>query len=199
MDEIQNDWNSNGNNMPSEKQAAIAEQFTRQMINRRKFQGIIVTNAFVLLTLFAIFAAWNMLTGKTNLKHEWGLLLLLLIPWAFACHFLRRHLQSNKNDKNAGTTILDSMRTALRVNRTTQTHLKLMGALYVVFVPILAFSMKQLWNAGKVSERELQSMALFFGLVLLLSAIGVALRYFTRLLPREKKIQELLTELNGEG
>ncbi len=39
--------------------------------------------------------------------------------------------------------------------------------LFVIMIPLLAVSMRQLHAADKVSNRELVSMALFFGAILL--------------------------------
>jgi len=61
---------------------------------------------------------------------------------------------------------------------------------------LMAVSAWQLQAAGKASPRELTSMAIFFGGVLQVSGAGVATRYFGRLLPQTKQLEELLRQFD---
>jgi len=193
--EMQNVWNSPRNNLPTEAQQRLADQFARQMIRRRRFQSIWLLNTFVWLTIITVLAIRNISVGQTTPTQEWGLIPLLLVPWAFAIHFLRRYLKPATPMTRGETTIAESLRAALASNRETRAHLKLVGVLYVIMIPFLTLAMRQLHAVGKVSERELTSMALFFGAVLLLGGAGIAVRYFTRLQPQQKRLDALLTEL----
>jgi FtsH-binding integral membrane protein len=193
--EMQNIWNSPRNNLPTEDQQRLADQFAWQMIRRRRFQSVWLINTFGWLTIITVLAIWNVAAGQTTPTQEWGLIPLLLVPWAFAIHFLRRYLKPVAPPTHGEVSIVDSLRAALASNRETQSHLKLVGVLYVITIPLLALAMRQLHAVGKVSERELTSMALFFGAVLLVCAIGIAVRYFARLQPQQKRLDALLAEL----
>ncbi|HEY9510297.1 MAG TPA: hypothetical protein VIV82_10590, partial [Verrucomicrobiae bacterium] len=133
--------------------------------------------------------------GKVQPAQEWGLFPLLIIPWAFAIHFLQQHLKPSTKTKSGELSVLDSFRAALTSNRSSQSHLRWIGALYVIVIPVLMLTMRQLHQVGKVSERELTSMAAFFGIALLAGATGIALRYFAALRPQEKKLDALLAEM----
>jgi hypothetical protein len=63
--------------------------------------------------------------------------------------------------------------------------------LYANFIPILAIGIWQLHSAGKASTRELFSMGIFFGNVLLLCGAGVFARYRFRLKPQHKHLKAL--------
>ncbi len=199
FDELQNDWDSPRNNLPIEQQRKLAEKFTRQMIRRRRFQTFWLIHTFVWLTLIAGLAIWMIAIGKARPVQEWGLFPLLIVPWGFAIHFLRRHLKSVAPITNGELSIIDSLRAALASNRNNQSHLKLVGVLYVIMVPLLALSMQQLHAVGKVSVRGLISMAIFFGATLLICGAGIAARYFARLLPQQKQLNALLAELTNEA
>lgn len=195
LNEMQNVWNSPRNNLPTEAQQRLADQFARQMIRRRRFQSIWLINTFVWLTIITALAVRMVAMGQTTPWQEWGLLPLLLVPWGFAIHFLRRYLKPAAPLTRGETAIMDSLRAALASNQETQSHLKLVGALYIIMIPLLALAIRQLHMAGKVSERELISMAFFFGAVLLLGSGGIAVRYFIRLQPQQKRLNALLDEL----
>jgi hypothetical protein len=197
--EIQNTWNSPANNPPSAQQKLLADKFTQQMVRRRRFQGIMVTNSLVMLTLFVVLGAWSVVTGKAHMQHEWGLLPLLIVPWGFSIYFFKQRLQSGSVTGVGEESIIDSMKKALAANLSNQRHLRLMGVLYLVFIPVLILSLNQLHTVGKVSIRELQSIAVFFAAALGLSMTFVALLYFKRARPQESRIRSLLRELGHEG
>jgi hypothetical protein len=91
--------------------------------------------------------------------------------------------------------LADSFRAARASTLTEKSHLKLVGVLFVITIPLLALGMQQLHATGKMSGHNLICMAAFFGSVLLLSAGGIAARYFGRLWPQEKRLDGLLGEL----
>lgn len=194
LNEMQNLWNSPRNNLPTEEQQRLADQFARQMNRRQRFQSIWLINTFIWLTIITVLAIRMVAIGQTT-SQEWGLFPLLLVPWGFAIHFLRRYLKPVAPITRGETTIVDSLRAALASNRETRSHLKLVGVLYVIMIPFLMLAMRQLHVVGKVSERELTSMAIFFGAVLLVGGIGIAVRYFARLQPQQKRLDALLVEL----
>jgi hypothetical protein len=195
LNEMQNVWSSPRNNLPTEAHQRVADQFARQMIRRRRFQSIWLIQTFAALTVVTVLALWNITGGNVQSTQEWFLFPLLLVPWGFAIHFLRRYLKPVAPATRGETPIVDSLRTALASNQETRSHLKLVGVLYVIMIPLLALAMRQLHAVGKVSERELTSMAIFFGAVLLIGGIGIAARYFVRLQPQQKRLNALLAEL----
>lgn len=199
FDELQQTWNSPRNNLPTEQQRALAEKFTRQMIRRRRFQTYWLIHTFVWLTLITGLAIVMIATGKTSLAQEWGLFPLLIVPWGFAIHFLRRHLKPRAPAARGESPVKDSLSAALISNRTHQSHLKLVGVLFVLMIPLLAVALQQLHAGGKVSARELTSMSLFFGATLLVCAAGITARYVGRLLPQQKQLEELLGHFDQDA
>lgn len=194
FDELQKDWNSSRNHPPMEQLHTLAGKFAHQMIRRRRFQSFWLVHTLVWLTLITGLAIWLIAIGKASPAQEWGLFPLLVVPWGFAIYFLRRHLNPPAPVTRGGLPVLDSLSAALVSNRETQKHLKIVGVLYVIMIPPLVLMMHQLHAAGKISARDLNSMALFFGATLLICGVGIAARYFGRLLPQQKQLQELLQQ-----
>lgn len=192
LNEMQNLWNSPQNNLPSDGRQQLAAQFARQMIRRRRFQSVWLFITFAWLTIITVVAAWTLDVGHAQPRVEWGLFPLLLLPWSLAIYFLRQHL---KPVADGELPVADSLRAALNANRAEMSHLKLAAGLLVVMIPVLALVMRQLHTAGKVSVRELTSMAIFFGAALLAGAGGMAIRYFVRLQPRQKRLETVLKDL----
>jgi hypothetical protein len=200
FDELQQTWNSPRNNLPTEQQRALAEKFSRQMIRRRRFQSFWLIHTFVWLTLITGLAIVMIATGKISPAQEWGLFPLLLVPWAFAIRMLRRHRQPAAPSTRGESPVNDSLTAALVSNKTAQSQSKWVGALYLVVTPLLGLAMQQLHAAGKVSSRELVSMAVFFGATFLFCVAVIAARYFGRLRPQQKQLEDLLQQFNqGAG
>lgn len=199
LDELQNDWNSLRNNLSTEQQRALAEKFTRQMIRRRRFQLFWTINALAWLTVITVIAICNVATGKISPALEWGLFPLLLVPWGFAIHFLRRYFKSSAPIAGGELPMIDSLHAAQASNREARSHLRMVGVLYVVIIPVLILAMQQLHAVGKVSARELTSMAFFMGATLLVCGAGIAARYFARLLPQQRQLNDLLAQLTNEA
>ena len=133
---------------------------------------------------------------KVDLEQEWALFPMLIVPWAFAFHFLRRFLNPPTSSAPGEFAVADAFRAALNSNRAEQSRLKLVGILFAIMIPVLAVCMWQLREAGKASSREVASMTVLFGGILLLSSAGIAARYFKRILPEQKQLRALLGELN---
>jgi hypothetical protein len=194
FDDLQNAWNTPRNQLPTAEQERLAQQFTRQMIRRRRFQAIWLVNTIVWLTLITVLAIWVIAVGKANPAQEWGLFPLLILPWAFAVYFLRQYRKSTSLARG-DLSVSDSLRRALGANRTEQSHLKCVTVLFTIMIPLITLSMHQLRGVGKMSSSELASMAILFGTTLLASGAGIAIRYFGRLLPQQRQIKALLAEL----
>jgi hypothetical protein len=197
--EMQNIWNSPFNNMSPRHQEQLAGQFIRQVIRRRRFQSIWLINTFAWLTIITVIAGWNLTRGNVQPLQEWGLVPLLIVPWAFAVYFLRRYLQSAAPTSQGELPVVESLRAALVSNLSHQSRLKIVGVLYVVMIPMIALTMRQLQAVGKVSGHELASMAVLFGGALFISAAVMAALFFGRLLPQQKRLENLLAEVANES
>jgi hypothetical protein len=92
----------------------------------------------------------------------------------------------------------DTLQAALASNHAEQAHLKKVGLLFAIMIPLLALSVSRLHSAQKVSGRELVSMTIFFGTILSPSAAGIAARYFLRVLPKQRQLDALVLELAEE-
>ena len=195
LNEVQNAWNSPRNHPPGAEQQQLAQKFIRQMIRRRRFQAIWLTNTFVWLTLATLWLGQTIAAGKFNFTQEWAALPLLIAPWVLAVHFLRQHLKSASPVSDGATSVVDSLRVALASNQTERSHLKLVAALLAGVIPFVMLAVQQLHAAGKLSPREQTCMAVFFGGVLLVGMLGVAVRYFGRVTPQCKRLTTLLSEM----
>lgn len=195
LNEIQSLWNSPSNQVPDTEHERLARQFVRQMIRRRRFESIWLIITFAWLTVISVLAFRNLAGGKLSPSIEWAVFPLLLVPWAFAIHFLRRYLKPPVSASRGESPVAESFRAALFSTHAEQSQLKWVAALWLILVPVLIVAARQLESAGKVSPRELECMMVFFGGAFLVSGLGIAIRYFGWLSPRRRRLVGLLDEL----
>lgn len=194
IDDLQSAWDSPRNRPSAEAREQLARDFTRRMMARRRFRALWLVNVFVWLVLVTGLALHSIANGRTALTNEWGLLPLLILPWGLAIHFLRRHLKPGLPLARGELSVTESFRTAHHSICMEQSHLKLVGLLLVVMLPLLGVAMAQLFKVGKMNQNQLESMAVFFGAALLLGLGGILCRYFLSLTPQKRRLAALLGE-----
>ena len=89
------DFVSPRNNLAPDRLRNVAEQFAPQMVSRRRFRTIWLACTFLALAATTGIAFRSVALGKASLELEWGLFPLLIVPWLFAFHFLRRAPESD--------------------------------------------------------------------------------------------------------
>lgn len=191
--ELQSLWNSPGNQPNPADREKLTQQLLAWVRTQRRHQFVWLAWTFTALAAITALAGWLLFaTDKVDLGIEWGSIPLLLLPWCFAFVFLKRFLKPAGPLASGDVPIADALTRALKANEAAQFRLRAVGILYAIFVPVLAISIWQLHSAGKASTRELFSMAIFFGSVLLLSGAGVFARYRFRLKPQHNHLKALL-------
>src|SRR5688572_9712299 len=130
MNEMEGLWNSPRNNFSPQAVQSLVDQFSRRMRRRRRFQAIWLIHTFVALTVITLIALSAIATGKTRLEREWALLPLLIVPWLFSFHFLRRYLNPSPKVARGESSVVESLRAALASNRAEQSRLKAVAALF---------------------------------------------------------------------
>ena len=191
--DLQTLWNSSGNQPNPAQRERLTQHLLAWVRRQRRHQLAWLAWTFAALTAITAFAGWLLFaTEKVDLGIEWGSIPLLLLPWIFAFVFLKRLLAPTVSPVSGEVPIADALARALKANEAARFRLRAVGLLYAIFVPVLAISIWQLHSAGKASSREIVSMAIFFGSVLLLCGAGVFARYRFRLKPQHHHLKALL-------
>jgi hypothetical protein len=197
FDELQKAWNSAGNQPDLDEQKKIAGQFINGLRTQRRHHFAWLVWTFFQLTLMTGFVAWLLIgTNKVNLAQEWGMILLLLLPWAVALVLLKLFLKQCTPVSYAEGTLHHAISAAASANSAAIRRSKVLGVMYVAVVPILGVVMWQLHGADKISGRELVCMATAFGTVLGVAALAVAARYYRHLLPQHRHLKAVLGQFD---
>jgi hypothetical protein len=152
LNEIHELWNSSRNELAGPGREKILKQFTDRLARMRQREAGWLIWTFFVLTVLTIFVGWQIFgTDKVHLASEWATVPLLLIPWAFAVIFLRRHVFGFRAEvrARADVSIAESVQRAMKMNKESRLKMKLVGLMYLIVVPVLGLGVSQLQEAGK--------------------------------------------------
>ncbi len=196
-DDIRDAWNSGDNEPDPVQRERCLQKFAVSLRKQHRNRLIWLSWTFFQLVALTGFVIWVVVSGarRFDLASEWGIFLLLLIPWSVAFLFLKRFLKPDVPLCRGEVATVDVLASAVAANRAARSRLKVIGAMYAILIPVLACSLWQFLTVGKVSSGELQSMVVFFGTVLGVCALGVYMRYRFQLVPQQKQLESLLKQL----
>ncbi len=195
--EIENLWRS-PHNRPS---AAELEAQKMKLIAdlRRRRRGVatfiwMVFSALALMTgRFALFLfSPNPGADRMDFAHEWGVLIVLALPWIAAILIARQYLRHEKEHGNYERSVADSVRALLDENRLARRRMKIAAALHGGFLLVLPVVVYQLRAVGKAGDEIL--LPAFVGWPVVALCIGTAMvyNYRRKLLPQKRELEGLL-------
>ena len=124
MNDLHQVWNSNSNQLSQAGARTLAQDFTRRIKRRRRFQAAWLIWTFLALSAVSLLAIRGTARGMGHTDLEWSLLLLLILPWAFAFKFLRRFLHEGASmpcGELSLTATLQAARSSANARRQTLT------------------------------------------------------------------------------
>jgi hypothetical protein len=191
--DIQNAWASPHNRQsPAEIEAHKNTLATALARRRRGFLAFIVPPLVALIAFTALFA-WRVTGGDLVVYGpDMAVPLLLVLPWAAIIYFLRRHGAHLSRHPDYRSSLVAALRALLDDNRQARARVKTMILMHLVSMPLLAFAVRQLADAGKVRAHELRSMIVFFGTVIVVALVGLLLFHLRKLRPEQDRLQALL-------
>jgi len=193
FDDIEKMWRSPQNALSP---AGLARQKTElEQKLRREYRGfLIVTGAGSIWLLLCVGAFLRYLAsgGAFELQREWGAVVLFALPLFAAVLFFRQYYRHRTAHAGYGGSIAATVRALLDENRLAQTRIKVIGAMYVIMTLLAPLIVNQLLEAGKVRPREVASMAVVFGAIVLIGGGGLVWEFRRNLRPRQRELQTIL-------
>lgn len=186
-------WRSPANQSADSLAAAKGAFAGRVRSDRRRFALVLLITGSILVLATGTLVA-GLLDQPLTLASS-TLCVLLVPPWIAFAFFLRGH--SRHRPGFAATTdpdapIGESLHSLLDLTRRAQTRVRTIALLHSVSLPILMLAVRQLRDTGRINGGELQSLALVLALLLGSTAVGLSVRYFSILRPRERALRSLL-------
>ena len=203
FDEIQQAWQS-PQNQPSAAQLQTEKmKFLTDLKRRRRGAVLFMGSVFVVLLFFTVRIVFQVLRpdpsmARIDLQQEWGVILLLALPWACLILWFRRYRRHRAQHEDCDRSIGASLRALLDENRLAREQQKwaarINGAM-LVLIPLLVY---QLRAAGKAGDEILLPAFVLLPVLLLCLHAGMAWYHRRTLLPRKRELEALLAAYGGD-
>jgi hypothetical protein len=200
FDDIETTWRS-PHNRPSPDDVALEKaELVRRLRGRyRAFLLTVGAGVTALLGCGAALVRYKMQGGALDLDREWGSLLFFALPLLGAAVLLHHYRRHRARHADYNLSISAGLRAALDENRLERTRIKIIAGLYGVMVLVFPVIVSQLVAVGKARPREVHSMLVLFGALVVVVSLALAYHYRRRLLPRKRELEALLRAYEGDA
>lgn len=201
--DIQNAWQSPHNRPPAAELEKQKMEFIQTL--HRRDRGFVIGLTLIIagLVLMTVMLLRNqMVAGGTpagiDFSQEWSVWLFFALPWIGTAWVFFRYRRMLARQGDYSASIVDSVRALAEQNRFAQAKTRLILALEIVALPIVALVLQQLLSVGKMRPHEAKSGALLFGLAMLLAIGGMLWELFKKLRPEQQRLEALLRSYDAE-
>ncbi len=188
---LQTAWRAAGNDPGEAARGYILAEARATLARRRAHLRGVLAFAAVMLAIPLALMGFNIVTGQSdfiNLRREWGLIPFALIPVVALILIARRGAH---RDAPTGA-LLESFRALREDNAAAQARIVIIGGAMLLFAPLLYVLLNQLVSVGKMAPHEMQSAGLVLGGALALSALWMAVKFVTQLVPERRQLDSLI-------
>jgi hypothetical protein len=192
FEDIQKAWVSPVNKPSEHETMKLKQELINGVRRRRRFDIIWLIQTSVMLIAATVVAiiAWR--SGRSSSVAEWGAVLLLAVSWTCFLLIAWKRFIHRMPAAAMDQPISVAVRVALHDNRVARVINTVCVWLLALTVTVLPIVMSQLHAAGKASNRELLSMSVAFGVILLLFGAWLVWNRFRRLRPERERLEALL-------
>ncbi|PTY07914.1 hypothetical protein DB347_06715 [Opitutaceae bacterium EW11] len=190
-------WNSSANRPAPDAGQRMASHFVSSLRRRRRFRAFWLAWTSFLLTGASILAVTHLVrNGLEKMDAQWALFPLMALPWITLAYFWRAFLRHGAVSGASALPLRAALVAAQTANTAERHHLRLVGWLFAAMVPFTALAIWQLHAAGKTPGNQVWSMAVAFGVIFIMGALGLRARHRRQLLPEQLTIEARLRELD---
>lgn len=195
--DIENIWRSPQNRPNPAGLEEIKTKFVADL--RRRHRGNFIFLVIVLIPL-AFFTAKIVLhllwpdpaQDAVDLRREWALIPLFLIPWTGWFLLMRLHRQHRRRHAGYDRSISATVSALLDENRSERLRCKAIAGLLIASVVAMPLIVQQLRAVGKAGDEILVPALVIFPAYTVVTLAWSAFRYHRKLLPRKSELEALL-------
>jgi hypothetical protein len=195
-------WRSPHNRPTAAQLEKQKMEFLTDLRRRRRGNVRFLMVTGLLLAVFTFLTVRHLIApqpGHTpvELSREWAIIPLYLLPWAAWVYIVRLHFRHCAEYRHCGDSIHASVAALLDENRRERSRYKFVGGLLIASLPVLALIVHQLRNVGKAGDEIIVPGFVVAPALLLGIVLWMLVYYRTRLLPRKRELESLLTAYTG--
>jgi hypothetical protein len=194
FDRLEAAWRSPANTLDARAQAYLMEEVVKSLKARRRGEILLFAIPMIAMSIFTAIAVRAIAQGRLDPAREWGALVMLGVCWlVLGAILVAGVLLRHRRSQDQGS-MRDTLAAMLSANRRARTNMKVFLVMLPVFLVPMLFSVTQLHQVGKATERDAWQMLLVFGLALGASVTWNTARYFGVMKPEQRRLEALLKE-----
>jgi hypothetical protein len=190
-------WRSPHNRPTAAQLEKQKMEFLADLRRRRRGNLRFLVLSGLPLVLFTILTVRHIIAPEpdhtpVDLRREWAIIPLYTLPWIAWLYIVRLHFRQGAQHRQAGASISASVAALLDENHGERKRYKFVGTLLVLSTLVLPLIVHQLRVVGKAGDEILLPGFVLAPALLLGIALGMAVHYRRRLLPRKQELETLL-------
>lgn len=191
-------WNSPDNRPEPASGAQLASRFITRLRRRRRLRAVWLVWTSFALTAVSLLAVRQLVRDGLNLLDgQWALLPLLALPWMVLVYFWRAYIREGTVHRDPTRPLRSALLAALTANAAERRNVRLVGGLFALMIPVTSLAVWQIHAVGKVPGHQVGAMALTFGTIFILGALGLLARHRFLLTPERRTLEARLRELDA--
>jgi cell division protein FtsW (lipid II flippase) len=196
LDDYRSDWRANGANARGD--AEEVKHVINSMMRSHRRRRVVLTICAVNTAIVFLFIATMLVRGVSSWTEILPALAAQTILAAALGWLIRRHQQRRRALELDASPIREAAETGLRSVNGEIRDARLLLALACVVTPLFAMAVYQLISSGKMDARAAFSFATLYGAVLAVNAVVMWGRHRRTLIPRRKRMTQILASLREE-
>jgi hypothetical protein len=193
--DIENVWKSAGNTPARDEMKRHHEQLVATIKKQRRasLTGLVLV-ALALAFQIGSFVQFARSGGPFDVTREWAALLLLVLPVLVLAIVARRYVVHLHRHDNYTASIADALRTSVDDVRSQMSRLRISMVGFTAGMTLLPLITSQLQDVGKQRPHEALSMAIAFGVIYVVSMLGMYWKW-RRLRSERERLQRLVEDI----
>lgn len=189
-------WRSKSNSLDGAAVNELTEKTMKTLKQRQNAFDVGTGVVGVVLILWTGRVFWDAFTSPFpfDAVREWGTVLLGVLPWIALFTVRTLHDRRMRAHPDPYASLPDTLRALVEENVAARRRLRLLGGFGLAFLGILALSLWQLVNVGKMTLEQVAQGGLLFSCVVALVVILAILDLVLRLVPEGRRLRRLLAE-----
>jgi hypothetical protein len=196
FERLEDVWRSRSNSLDAVAVTQLTEKTMTTLKQRQNAFNVGIGVVGLVLTLWTGRVVWEAFTAPFPFDpaREWGAILLGVLPWIALFTVRALHDRRMRAHLDPYASLPDTLRALIDENVAARRRLVIMGAFGLAFVGVLALSLRQMVDVGKMTPEQVALGGLLFTCVMVLVVGLTTLDLVFRLVPEGRRLRRLLAE-----
>jgi hypothetical protein len=196
FERLEHVWRSGSNSLAPTTVSQLTEKTMKTLKQRQSAFNAATGLVAVVLVLWTGRVAWEAISNPFPFDpvQEWGTVLLGVVPWIALFTVRALHERRMKAHPDPYVSLPDTLRALMAENVAARRRLWTLAAFGAAFGGVLALSLRQLVEVGKMTPADAAQGGLLFGCMAALVVVLTVFDVIFRLVPEGRRLRSLVAD-----